>query len=206
MTISNRTLVQIAAWGGIIVSTTGFYLQHRLIDKVRENDYYKNALKRLRTHPGAVYYLGEPIKDKRFKITDPENNFADDKIARFRVPVSGPKDRGTYSFFAEKVDEEWKLMKAELELKLLLAIELLPTRTLGLIAVYYTQEEIILKLGTAETIPPVEAMRNELNQNNLRHTNKKPVPKSRKAKKALQRHMETVASLQDKETAGTSFI
>ncbi|XP_073944141.1 cytochrome c oxidase assembly factor 1 homolog [Choristoneura fumiferana] len=117
MTISNRTLVQIAAWGGIIVSTTGFYLQHRLIDKVRENDYYKNALKRLRTHPGAVYYLGEPIKDKRFKITDPENNFADDKIARFRVPVSGPKDRGTYSFFAEKVDEEWKLMKAELELK-----------------------------------------------------------------------------------------
>lgn len=117
MTISNRTLVKIAAWGGIIVSTTGFYLQHRLIDKFRDNDYYREALKRLRTHAGAVYYLGEPIKDKRFKITDTENNYADDKIARFRVPVSGPKDRGTYSFFAEKVDAEWKLMKAELELK-----------------------------------------------------------------------------------------
>lgn len=117
MTISNRTLVQIAAWGGIIVSTTGFYLQHRLIDKVRDYEYYRNALKTLRTHAGAVYYLGEPIKDKRFKITDPENNFADDKFARFKIPVSGPKDRGTYSFWAEKINDEWKLTRAELELK-----------------------------------------------------------------------------------------
>lgn len=115
--VSTRRLVQIAAWGGLIVSATGFYLQHRLIDNVKNLDYYKSALKTLRTHAGAVYYLGEPIKDKRFKLSDTENNYTDSKTARFRVPVSGPKDRGTYYFWAENDTDGWKVVKAELELK-----------------------------------------------------------------------------------------
>lgn len=114
---STRRLVQIAAWGGLIVSTTGFYLQHRLIDKVRDLEYYKAALKSLRTHAGAVYYMGEPIKDKRFKLSDTENNYSDSKTARFCVPVSGSKERGTYYFWAENESDQWKLVKAELELK-----------------------------------------------------------------------------------------
>lgn len=117
MTISNRTLVQIAAWGGFIVSSTGFYLSNRLVDRYRNYDYYKLALKTLRTHAGAVYYLGEPIKDKRFKLTDPENNHSNEETARFAIPVSGPKDRGTYHIWAVRENEEWKLSKAELELK-----------------------------------------------------------------------------------------
>lgn len=117
MTISTRRLVQIAAWGGVVVASTGFYLQQRLIERVRSFDYYKTALKRLRTHPGAVHYLGEPIKDKKFKLSDTENNFSDGKNARFRIPVSGPKDRGTYYFWAEYADQEWKVTRAELELK-----------------------------------------------------------------------------------------
>lgn len=117
MPVATRTLVQIAAWGGVIVSTTGFYLQHRLIDKIRGYDYYKSALKSLRMHPGAVFYLGEPIKDKRFKITDSENNYTDEKSARFSVPVSGPKDKGTYYFWAVKENTDWKVVRAELDLK-----------------------------------------------------------------------------------------
>lgn len=117
MTISTRRLVQFAVWGGLIVSSTGFYLQQRLIERVKAFDYYKMALKRLRTHPGAVLYLGEPIKDKNFKITDTVNNFSDGKTARFCVPVSGPKDRGSYYFWAENIDNEWKITRAELELK-----------------------------------------------------------------------------------------
>lgn len=117
MTLSTRRLVQIAAWGGLIVAGTGFYLQQRIIDRVRGYDYYKTALKKLRAHPGAIKYLGEPIKDKKFKLTDSENNFSDGKIARFSIPVSGTKDRGTYYFWAERDSEEWKIIRAELELK-----------------------------------------------------------------------------------------
>ncbi|KAG6461013.1 cytochrome c oxidase assembly factor 1 homolog [Manduca sexta] len=117
MTISTRTLVQIAGWGGVVVGTTGIYLQYRLIDNVRSYDYYKNALKKLRAHAGAVHYLGEPIKDKRFKLTDKENNFSDGKDARFRIPVTGPKDKGVYYFWAVRENNEWTITRAELELK-----------------------------------------------------------------------------------------
>ncbi|CAH1643458.1 unnamed protein product [Spodoptera littoralis] len=117
MTITTRTLVKIAAWGGLFVSGTGYYLQNRIIDRVRGYDYYKNALKELRTHSGAVFYLGEPIKDKKFKLSDSENNFSDGNTAKFRIPVSGPKEKGTYYFWAEKNSEEWRITRAELELK-----------------------------------------------------------------------------------------
>lgn len=115
--ISTRRLVQIAAWGGIVVATTGFYLQTKLVDRVRACNYYRDAMKKLRTHPGAVYHLGEPIKDKRFKLSDTENNFSDGKTARFRVPVSGQNERGVYYFWAENKDNEWSIVRAELELK-----------------------------------------------------------------------------------------
>lgn len=117
MTISNRTLLQIAGWGGFIVASTGFYLQSRIIDRVKNFDYYKSALKSLRSHAGAVHYLGEPIKDKSFKLSDSENNFSDGKTAKFSIPVAGPKDRGTYYFWAENKEDVWKVTRAELELK-----------------------------------------------------------------------------------------
>ncbi|XP_038209550.1 cytochrome c oxidase assembly factor 1 homolog [Zerene cesonia] len=115
--ISNSKLLQIAAIGGFVVASTGLYLQTKLVDKVRDLDYYRLALKKLRSHPGAVFYLGEPIKDKRFKIRDSEKNYCDQKTARFKIPVSGPKDRGSYFIWAENQDEKWSITKAELELK-----------------------------------------------------------------------------------------
>lgn len=114
--VSTNTLIKIAGWGGVIVSTTGFYLSYKLVDKIRDYDYYKNALKSLRTHSGAVYYMGEPIKDGRFKITDSENNYSDDTSARFCVPVYGTKDKGKYYFWAENKEGTWNVSKAELEL------------------------------------------------------------------------------------------
>ncbi|KOB73081.1 Uncharacterized protein OBRU01_11386 [Operophtera brumata] len=117
MTVSNGTLIKIAAWGGVILSTTGFILQNSLVHRVRGFDYYKTALKKLRQHPGAVHYLGEPIKDRGFKLSDTENNCSDGRNARFSIPVSGPKDRGTYYFWAVRENDEWTLTRAELELK-----------------------------------------------------------------------------------------
>ncbi|XP_045452340.1 uncharacterized protein LOC123661420 [Melitaea cinxia] len=117
MTISTRGLVQIAGWGGLLVATTGFYLQNKLVDRVRNFEYYKDALKILRKHPGAVYYLGEPIKDKKIKLSDTQNNFSDGGTAKLCVPVTGQKDRGFYYFWAEKCDDKWSIVKAELELK-----------------------------------------------------------------------------------------
>ncbi|KAJ0181187.1 hypothetical protein K1T71_003272 [Dendrolimus kikuchii] len=117
MTVSNRTLVQIASWGALVVASTGYYLQSCIIERCRGYEYYKNALKTLRTNAGAVHCLGEPIKDKKFKLSDSENNFSDGNTARFCIPVSGPKDRGSYYFWARKINDKWTITKAELELK-----------------------------------------------------------------------------------------
>lgn len=114
--VSNSTLVKIAAYGGIIVSATGFYLQNKIIDRVREHVYYKTALKKLRTHAGAVFYLGEPIKDYNFKLSDAESNSSSTEDAHFCIPIKGPKDKGHYYFWAHKIDNEWKITKAELKL------------------------------------------------------------------------------------------
>lgn len=88
-----------------------------MIERVQAFDYYKQALKELRNHPGAIHFLGEPIKDKRFKLSNKENNFSDGKTARFSIPVTGSKERGTYYFWAEKANEQWSITRAELELK-----------------------------------------------------------------------------------------
>lgn len=117
MTVSTGTLIKFAALGGVIISSTGFILQGRLVDRVRKFDYYKAALKELRQHPGAVHYLGEPIKDRGFKLSETENNFSDGQNARFSVPVSGPKDRGTYNFWAARENDVWTITRAELDLK-----------------------------------------------------------------------------------------
>lgn len=117
MHISTTRLVQIAGWGGIVVASTGFFLQNKLVDRVRNYDYYKDALKILRRHPGAVHFLGEPIKDKKFKLSDAENNSWSQNTAKFKVPVTGQKEKGIYYFTAEKTDDKWLIVKAELELK-----------------------------------------------------------------------------------------
>lgn len=117
MPVSNRTLMKIAGWGGLLLSATGIYLQGKLIDKYRNYDYYQDALRILRSHRGAVHYLGEPMKDKKFKITDTENNFSDQTNARLCVPIHGPKDKGYYYFWVKKNGEKWALIKAELEIK-----------------------------------------------------------------------------------------
>lgn len=117
MYFTTGKLVQIAGWGGIIVATTGIYLKGKLIDRVRNFDYYRDALRILRRHPGAVHFLGEPIKDKKFKISDSENNSWNNENAFFSIPVSGPKDKGVYCFSAEKKNDKWHIVKAELEIK-----------------------------------------------------------------------------------------
>lgn len=47
---------------------------------------------------GAIEFLGEPIKEYGFDLTDPEHNFCDGKNAGFEVIVNGSKDKGNIFF------------------------------------------------------------------------------------------------------------
>lgn len=90
---------------------------------------------------GSIHYLGQPIKDTGFDLGDEQHNFCDGKNAQFEVSVkglfarqfnfsfrrtlrttclhtTGPKDKGTMYFWAERDEsEEWNVNRLELELK-----------------------------------------------------------------------------------------
>ena len=88
-------------------------MRSTLRDRVRKQDYYKEALKILRAHSGAVHILGEPIKDLGFDISDRYNSCNDQK-AQFDICLKGSKERGHMFFWADKVDDKWTITRIEL--------------------------------------------------------------------------------------------
>ncbi|XP_023020420.1 cytochrome c oxidase assembly factor 1 homolog [Leptinotarsa decemlineata] len=118
MTISNMTLVKIGAIGGVATVTMGLLFKNKLNNNVKATDFYKNALKLVRSHPGAVNLLGEPIKDLRIDVGNEKDNFTKGDFAQYKVPLKGSKQRGTLYFWAERdVNEKWLVNRVELELK-----------------------------------------------------------------------------------------
>ncbi|OWR50782.1 hypothetical protein KGM_208068 [Danaus plexippus plexippus] len=232
--------MQIAGWGGVIVASTGFFLQNRLIENIRNTEHYKDALKTLRLNVGAVHYLGEPIKDKRIKLTDSENNNADETSARFCVPVTGPKDKGqlllqlnnhTFQYYIrmfvgtsrEKFfyhntllclvkslqnrnitvdlrDDSYvcghlDTVDGFMNLSLSKAVYCDTRQNEFLFENFFIQSRNIRYVHIPEDISIIDNIKNEVHKENMKHTNPKP-KKSRKATKALQQHMKTVAMLE----------
>nr|CAD7603231.1 unnamed protein product [Timema genevievae] len=117
--VSNLTLAKIAAVGGVVTITTGYYIRGKIEDGIKKSEYYKEALKTLRNHKGVVSVFGEPIKDGRLNLGDSENNFCDSYRAQFQVPVRGPDHRGTLHLWAEREthQHDWNVYKLELEVQ-----------------------------------------------------------------------------------------
>lgn len=113
--VSTRTLQKIAIAGGFIVVSASFYFERKIVDGIKEKEHYRLALQTLRDHHGASSLLGEPIKDLRFRLSNKENVCNFDNV-RLLVPVEGSKQFGVYYYWANKIEDHWKVTKAELEL------------------------------------------------------------------------------------------
>lgn len=113
------TLVKIAALGGMATCTMGLLWRYKVNENICKTEYYRDAMKTLRAHKGAIYLLGEPIKDYLLDISDKESNYTTAENAHYQVPVKGPKDKGKLYFWAKKNinDDMWTVNRIELELK-----------------------------------------------------------------------------------------
>uniref|UniRef100_A0A6M2DFP2 Putative cytochrome oxidase complex assembly protein 1 n=1 Tax=Xenopsylla cheopis TaxID=163159 RepID=A0A6M2DFP2_XENCH len=114
--ISTKTLIKTAGYGALVVIGTGMYMKSLVVQRIKDAEFYRTAFKTLRGHPGAVHFLGEPIKDGGFKYSDTEKNNCTDTEAHYAVKVKGPNDKGVMFFWAEKLETEWKINRLELEL------------------------------------------------------------------------------------------
>lgn len=118
MPISNMTLIKIASFGGIITVAMGYSWRMKLNSNIAQTDTYKEAIKILRENRGAVYLLGEPIKDKVLDVGDTEKNYTKDYSCHYEVPIKGTKEQGVLHYWAERknTEEPFNLTRIELEL------------------------------------------------------------------------------------------
>ena len=110
------TLVKIGAIGGVITVSMGMALRRKVNENIRQTEYYKEALKTVRSNQSAVYLLGEPMKEGRIQIDDAEKNFTKVDTAHYEVPIKGPKQKGVIYFWANKLDSGWTVNRIELGL------------------------------------------------------------------------------------------
>ncbi|XP_055629480.1 uncharacterized protein LOC129770583 [Toxorhynchites rutilus septentrionalis] len=107
-----KTAIYIAI-GGI---TATMFMKLKLESRVRDQPYYRESMKILRAHPGAITLLGEPIKDMGFDFGEQSKKYNDGKIDGFSVAVKGTNQRGKLHFWAEHKEDKWNITRAELEL------------------------------------------------------------------------------------------
>lgn len=117
--VSNKTLVQIAAYGGVVVASTGMLVHWKIQERLKGSEFHKEAMKILRKHQPSVSLLGEPIKAGNVDLGNNTANFCNSTHAQLEIPVKGPKNKGTLFFWAEKVDpqQNWNVYRMELGLK-----------------------------------------------------------------------------------------
>jgi cytochrome c oxidase assembly factor 1 len=117
--VSNRTLAQIAAYGGVFVASTGMLVHWKLQERVKGSEFHKEGMKILRKHQPSLSLLGEPIKAGNIDLGDNAANCCNSAHAQLQIPVKGPKNKGTLFLWAEKVDpqEKWNVYRLELGLK-----------------------------------------------------------------------------------------
>ena len=101
----------------IAINTVPYIISQRL----KKIEPYVEALELTRKHPEAIKYMGEPIVDHRINVTIKKNyNIDDDDNSWFRIPVSGPKSKGSvacyYSSKTNLLTEAYVLKSAELYL------------------------------------------------------------------------------------------
>lgn len=113
------SLARVAAIGGVVVLSSGFYFKFRIQNNIKQSEYFKESLKIVRSNRGVAHLMGEPIRDGTLDLGDSANNFCTGKEAQFQVPVKGPKLDGTLYLFASRPDygQQWNVDRLELGLK-----------------------------------------------------------------------------------------
>jgi len=114
--IPNRILAKIAVGGGFIALGSASYFRSKIESAIKQSEYFELAVKQLKSSKAAASVLGEPMIIGTPDLGDTKKNFCDGLLAKFTVPVRGPKDSGSFMFEASRSapGEHWKVRDLEL--------------------------------------------------------------------------------------------
>lgn len=115
MRISNRGLAKIAAVGGFFVLGSAGFFKWKLSNNIKQSEYFQLAVKSLIESEAVVGFLGQPVLFGSLDLGDSANNHCDGLLAKFSVPVRGPKNTGRMDFEASRsaFGDPWHLDKLE---------------------------------------------------------------------------------------------
>ena len=109
---SLKTLVKVAAIGGIITSGTGYILRYMFQRRVRTTSTYKEALELVRGHEKTVQYLGEPIQEGKIEFGPSIDN-----SRSFSVTLNGTNTKGKLDceVLLKEPDKQPEIQKVEIK-------------------------------------------------------------------------------------------
>ena len=114
--LTNRVLAKTAAIGGFAVLASAAFFKWRIENGLKQSEYYKTAMQRLRESEAIRQALGPPVRVGNFDLGDNGANYCDGSKARFKVPVRGSRDSGFVIFeaFRDQMTGCWSVADLEL--------------------------------------------------------------------------------------------
>ena len=109
---SIKTLVKVAAIGGVITTGTGYILRYMFQQRIRTTATYKEALKLVHGHEKTVQYLGEPIKEGKIEFGPSVDN-----SRSFSVALKGTNTKGKLDceVLLKEPDKQPEIQKVEIK-------------------------------------------------------------------------------------------
>ena len=92
-----------------------FFIISIVFGAMKSSDAYKEALTKAKADPRVVSALGSPIADGWF-VSGQTNVSGSSGRSDMKVPISGPKGKGTIYFVATKFAGQWTFSKLMVEI------------------------------------------------------------------------------------------
>jgi len=84
-----------AAFGGCVVQSFGYFVRNRERAEITYTSHYRKAISLARDNIGVEYLFGKPLEIKGIDLRNPTENFTQGKDTYLRVPLEGPKGKGS---------------------------------------------------------------------------------------------------------------
>ncbi|XP_059152058.1 cytochrome c oxidase assembly factor 1 homolog [Physella acuta] len=112
-------LFKVAVVGGFVVLGSAIWVENRINNNFRAQDYYRNAVTLLHKYEPAGQMLGRPIYSGKLDLSNADKFRVDGTTAKLTIPLKGANDKGTLYVLAsrDKLGEPWNIDQLDLEIK-----------------------------------------------------------------------------------------